>query len=98
MSVAGPTFRRLGPRPQATPGFVAPANQLKPEHTNRSGLGETRLHCPATGALRYTGGVMLWIPGHPARCCEGLSRREWLRVGGLGAAGLSLPILKAGRA
>src|SRR5262245_15705828 len=41
---------------------------------------------------------MLWIPGHPARCCEGLSRREWLRVGGLGAAGLSLPILKAGRA
>jgi hypothetical protein len=41
---------------------------------------------------------MLLISGHPVRCREGLSRREWLRVGGLGAAGLSLPILSAGRA
>jgi hypothetical protein len=30
--------------------------------------------------------------------CEGLSRRQWLRVGGLGAAGLALPDLLRGRA
>src|SRR5262249_46177006 len=31
------------------------------------------------------------------RSCEGLSRREWLRVGALGAAGLTLPdLLRAG--
>src|SRR5690349_16835564 len=32
---------------------------------------------------------MLTIPGRPIRTCEGLSRREWLRVGGLGGLGLS---------
>jgi hypothetical protein len=31
------------------------------------------------------------------RLCDGLTRREWLRVGGLGAFGLSLPALLAGR-
>src|SRR5436190_10648594 len=31
------------------------------------------------------------------RLCDGLTRREWLRVGGLGAFGLSLPQLLAGR-
>src|SRR5262245_50982774 len=41
---------------------------------------------------------MLSIPGHPARTCEGISRREWLRVGGLGTLGLGLPLLTAGRA
>ena len=41
---------------------------------------------------------MLAIPGHATRCCEGLSRREWLRLGGLGTIGLSLPLLAAGRA
>lgn len=40
---------------------------------------------------------MFAIPGHPVRCCEGVSRREWLRVGGLGTVGLSLPLLAAGR-
>src|SRR5215470_8275822 len=29
--------------------------------------------------------------------CDGLTRREWLRVGGLGACGLSLPALLAAR-
>jgi hypothetical protein len=39
---------------------------------------------------------MLTIPGWPMRTCEGFSRREWLRVGGLagmGLPGLSLPAL-----
>lgn len=36
---------------------------------------------------------MLQILGHRARLCDGLSRREMLRVGGLGAMGLSLPTL-----
>src|SRR5262245_66086710 len=31
------------------------------------------------------------------RLCDGLTRREWLRVGGLSAFGLSLPQLLAGR-
>ena len=31
------------------------------------------------------------------RLCDGLTRREWLRVGGLGALGLSLPGLLASR-
>jgi hypothetical protein len=41
---------------------------------------------------------MFSIPGHSVRCCEGTSRREWLRLGGLGTVGLSLPLLAAGRA
>jgi hypothetical protein len=32
------------------------------------------------------------------RLCDGLTRREWLRVGGLGALGLSLPALMEARA
>jgi hypothetical protein len=32
------------------------------------------------------------------RLCDGLTRREWLRVGGLGALGLSLPALMQARA
>lgn len=35
---------------------------------------------------------MFSIPGNPVRTCEGLSRREWIRVGGLGAASLSLQL------
>src|SRR3974377_2070691 len=31
------------------------------------------------------------------RLCDGLTRREWLRVGGLSALGLSLPSLLAAR-
>ncbi len=41
---------------------------------------------------------MLSIPGEVGRSCEGFSRREWLRLGGLGTVGLSLPLLAAGRA
>src|SRR5687767_9941798 len=32
------------------------------------------------------------------RSCEGFTRREWLRVGGLGSLGLNLPGLLRGRA
>lgn len=43
---------------------------------------------------------MVIIPGRQAATCEGLSRREWLRVGGLaglGGVGLGLPGLLAAR-
>ena len=40
---------------------------------------------------------MLSIRGGGIRLCDGLSRREILRVGGLGALGLSLPQLLGGR-
>jgi hypothetical protein len=36
---------------------------------------------------------MLSFYDRPQRLCDGLSRREWLRVGGLSALGLSLPAL-----
>jgi len=35
--------------------------------------------------------------GSSSRLCDGLTRREWLRIGGLGALGLSLPSLLAAR-
>ena len=39
---------------------------------------------------------MLTIPGPQARYCDGISRRSWLRIGGLGLGGLALPeILRA---
>src|SRR5437016_13858170 len=41
---------------------------------------------------------MLTNPGGPIRTCEGVTRREWLRVGALGTFGISLPSLLAGRA
>ncbi len=34
---------------------------------------------------------MLTLSHSPARLCDGLSRRDWLTVGGLGAFGLTLP-------
>lgn len=40
---------------------------------------------------------MLRLLGGQTRLCDGLSRREALRVGGLGALGLNLPSLLAGR-
>ena len=41
----------------------------------------------------------MWsIRNQGARLCDGLTRREWLRVGGLSAFGLSLPALLASRA
>jgi hypothetical protein len=41
---------------------------------------------------------MLALPGSKARLCTGLTRREWLRVGALPAAGLTLPTLLRDRA
>ncbi len=38
---------------------------------------------------------MFSLHDRPARLCDGISRREWLRVGGLSALGLSLPTLLA---
>lgn len=40
---------------------------------------------------------MLSISGNPNRNCEGLSRRQWLQVGGLGTLGLGLNGLLSGR-
>ena len=34
---------------------------------------------------------MLRLLGSPKRLCGGMNRRDWLRIGGLGLAGLSLP-------
>src|SRR3954467_8029565 len=41
---------------------------------------------------------MITIPGSPVRWCDGLSRREFLQIGSLGAAGLALPDLFRARA
>src|ERR1700682_5543854 len=39
---------------------------------------------------------MLTIAGSESRFCDGISRRSWLRIGGLALGGLSLPqILRA---
>jgi hypothetical protein len=39
---------------------------------------------------------MLTIPGPRSRFCDGMTRRTWLRIGGLGLGGLALPdILRA---
>ncbi|MDP6553240.1 MAG: hypothetical protein QGF59_16425 [Pirellulaceae bacterium] len=39
---------------------------------------------------------MLTIPGPESRFCDGISRRSWLRIGGLALGGLALPeILRA---
>jgi hypothetical protein len=41
---------------------------------------------------------MISIPGSSQRWCDGLSRRDFLQIGGLGAAGLALPELFRARA
>jgi Protein of unknown function (DUF1501) len=41
---------------------------------------------------------MITIPGCPNHWCDGVSRREFLQIGGLGAAGLALPGLFRARA
>jgi hypothetical protein len=41
---------------------------------------------------------MLSLTGPFTRCCEGWTRREWLRIGGLSALGLALPELLRARA
>jgi hypothetical protein len=39
---------------------------------------------------------MLTIPGPRSRYCDGISRRSWLKIGGLALGGLALPdILRA---
>ena len=40
--------------------------------------------------------LMLTIPGPKSRYCDGMSRRTWMQIGGLGLGGLALPdILRA---
>ncbi|MGE3804484.1 MAG: DUF1501 domain-containing protein [Gemmataceae bacterium] len=41
---------------------------------------------------------MLHLPGSTYRLCDGVNRREFLQLGGLGMAGLALPELYRGRA
>jgi hypothetical protein len=41
---------------------------------------------------------MLAIHGNQSQLCDGISRREWLRIGGIGLGGLSLPGLLRARA
>src|SRR3954453_20512403 len=41
---------------------------------------------------------MFTIHESGARLCDGMTRREWLRVGGIGLAGLTLPALQTARA
>jgi hypothetical protein len=41
---------------------------------------------------------MLSLEDQPVRLCDGISRREWLRVGGLSVVGLALPQLLAAEA
>ena len=41
---------------------------------------------------------MLTIPGSANRWCDGVSRRDFLHIGGLGAVGLALPDLFRARA
>src|SRR6187551_179445 len=42
--------------------------------------------------------AMLSLPGSPGRHCDGVSRRDFLQIGGLGAVGLALPDLFRARA
>jgi hypothetical protein len=42
--------------------------------------------------------TMLTIPGPRSRYCDGMSRRSWLRIGGLALGGLALPDLLRGEA
>src|SRR5947209_19799293 len=48
---------------------------------------------PCEGGMR-----MISLPGSAVPLCEGMTRREWLRAGGLGALGLALPDLLRHRA
>src|SRR5438105_2952472 len=41
---------------------------------------------------------MIVLPGSRLSLCEGMTRREWLRAGGLGSLGLMLPDLLRHRA
>src|SRR5262250_1530284 len=41
---------------------------------------------------------MIHLHGSGSRLCDGVTRREFLRVGGLGLAGLTLPSLLRGQA
>src|SRR3954451_14723404 len=46
---------------------------------------------------RRAGETMLTLQDRAYRFCDGLTRREWLRVGALGLFALSLPLLLAPR-
>src|SRR5215472_4692629 len=52
---------------------------------------------PPAPARAARGTPMFSVGDHRVRLCEGLTRRQWLRVGGLGAAGLALPDLLRAR-
>ncbi len=41
---------------------------------------------------------MLTIPGNESRFCDGVSRRNWLQIGGLALGGLALPDILRGEA
>jgi hypothetical protein len=49
-------------------------------------------------AFMKRGGAMFALLDQPAKLCDGISRRELLRIGGLSALGVSLPTLLAARA
>src|SRR5262249_18822090 len=53
---------------------------------------------PYTGFAVQEVTHMLSVGEQRVRLCEGMSRRQWLCVGGLGAAGLALPDLLRARA
>ncbi len=80
---------------------VVPADTAPPRHTLPSGAhhlfvapprpGYNVLESPAPlGAPPPRGLVMLNFFGGPHRFCDGISRRQFLRVGGLGTAGATL--------
>ncbi len=41
---------------------------------------------------------MLSLLDHGATLCDGITRREWMRIGGIGPGGLTMPGLAAARA
>ena len=41
---------------------------------------------------------MLQLNAHSPRLCDGISRREWMRIGGIGLGGLTLPRLLRAKA
>ncbi len=58
----------------------------------------SRAECLISQSTRNRGHAVISLDGQASRTCEGISRREWLRVGGLGTLGLGLSDLVAGRA
>ena len=74
-----------------TRGLTPPARRSIWEPKNPVGSNRPRGILPGSPS---DGGKAVWsILGQGPRLCDGLTRREWLRVGGLSAIGLSLPAL-----